>query len=84
MKAIACSFPPTDFLNYGKPGENAIARGILRNASGVFDFGSWPTTGESPRQLPTTREAPRGRRIFPVKQLNADAQTTLIIYNGKD
>ena len=29
VQAVACFFPPTDFLNYGKPGENAIGRGIL-------------------------------------------------------
>ena len=27
VQAVACFFPPTDFLNYGKPGENAVGRG---------------------------------------------------------
>ena len=30
VQAVACFFPPTDFLNYGKPGENAVGRGILQ------------------------------------------------------
>lgn len=29
VQAVACFFPPTDFLNYGKPGENAMGRGVL-------------------------------------------------------
>ena len=28
VQAVACFFPPTDFLNYGKPGENALGRGM--------------------------------------------------------
>src|SRR5262249_32528220 len=38
VQAVACFFPPTDFLNYGKPGENAIGRGILSGFKPPFDF----------------------------------------------
>src|SRR6185312_7577782 len=38
VQAVACLFPPTDFLNYGKPGENAIGRGILKGFQAPFDF----------------------------------------------
>ena len=34
VQAVACFFPPTDFLNYGKPGENALGRGIARGLPG--------------------------------------------------
>ena len=27
VQCVACFFPPTDFLNYGKPGEDGIGRG---------------------------------------------------------
>src|SRR5687768_7023682 len=36
VQAVACYFPPTDFLNYGKPNENAIGRGILESFGGAF------------------------------------------------
>ena len=26
VQAVACFYPPTDFLNYGKPGEIALGR----------------------------------------------------------
>ena len=38
IQAVACFFPPTDFLNYGKPGENAVGRGILKGFKPPFDF----------------------------------------------
>ena len=37
MQAVACFCPPTDFLNYGKPGENAIGRGVLKNFKPIPD-----------------------------------------------
>ena len=38
VQAVACFFPPTDFLNYGKPDENALGRGVLVNFRAPFDF----------------------------------------------
>ena len=38
IQAVACFFPPTDFLNYGKTGENAMGRGILANYRAPFDI----------------------------------------------
>ena len=38
VQAVACFYPPTDFLNYGKPGENALGRGILSGFKPPFDF----------------------------------------------
>ena len=29
VRAVAAWFPPTDFLNYGEPGKNALGRGVL-------------------------------------------------------
>ena len=43
VQAVACFFPPTDFLNYGEPGKDAIGRGMLsdfkarRSTSSEFD-----------------------------------------------
>src|SRR5262245_42524013 len=38
VQAVACFFPPTDFLNYGKPGEVALGRGVLAGLKAAFDF----------------------------------------------
>ena len=38
VQAVACFYPPTDFLNYGKEGEVALGRGVLSNFKAPFDF----------------------------------------------
>jgi acetyl esterase/lipase len=38
VQCVACFFPPTDFLNYSKPGESAVGVGILANFFSAFDF----------------------------------------------
>ena len=38
VQAVACFFPPTDFLNYGKEGQEALGAGILKNFRAPFDF----------------------------------------------
>jgi hypothetical protein len=38
VQCVACFFPPTDFLNYGKPGEYALGEGILAPYKAPFDF----------------------------------------------
>ncbi len=38
VQAVACFFPPTDFLNYGKPGEVALGKGVLKDFPAPFDF----------------------------------------------
>ena len=35
VQAVACFFPPTDFLNYGKPGENAPGAGHSQGVQGA-------------------------------------------------
>src|SRR5215467_13265670 len=43
VQAVACFFPPTDFLNYGKPGEVALGRGALAGLKAAFDFREFDT-----------------------------------------
>src|SRR2546421_11157762 len=38
VAAVGCFFPPTDFLNYGEPGKEALGRGTLTNFRPPFDF----------------------------------------------
>ena len=44
VQAVACFFPPTDFLNYGKPGEVALGRGALAGLKAAFAFREFDTT----------------------------------------
>ena len=86
MQAVACFFPPTDFLNYGKPGENALGRGVLKNFRAPFDFMEFdkarPITS---RRSPTKRSSLEiGRQISPVTHVTPDDPPTLIIHGDAD
>jgi acetyl esterase/lipase len=85
VQAVACFFPPTDFLNYGRPGENALGRGILSGFRAPFDFRKFdPKT----RSLVTiTDEAERtkiGKAVSPAYHVTKDDPPTLIIHGDAD
>ena len=85
VQAVACFFPPTDFLNYGKPGENALGRGILKGFKPPFDFHEQDPNTKVFR--PITDEArilEIGRQISPVNHVSADDPPTLIIHGDAD
>ena len=85
MQAVACFFPPTDFLNYGKPGEIAIGRGVLKSFRAPFDFHEFdpklnafvPITDEN-------RILEIGKAISPVNHVSSDDPPTLIIHGDAD
>jgi acetyl esterase/lipase len=74
VQAVACFFPPTDFLNYGQPGEEALGRGLLKNFSAPFAFHA--TDPEKRRQI--------GRQISPIYHVTPDDPPTLIIHGDRD
>lgn len=85
VQAVACFFPPTDFLNYGKPGENALGRGILVNFRAPFDFHEFD--GKTKAFVPVTDEEKVlsiGRDISPVNHVSSDDPPTLIIHGDAD
>jgi acetyl esterase/lipase len=85
VQAVACFFPPTDFLNYGQPGENAIGRGVLKNFKAPFDFQEFDK--ETKHFVDITDEAKIeeiGRQISPVNHVTADDPPTLIIHGDAD
>jgi acetyl esterase/lipase len=85
VQVVGCFFPPTDFLNYGKPGENALGRGILAGFKPAFDFQEQDPASKVFR--PITDEArilEIGRAISPVSHVSADDPPTLIIHGDAD
>jgi acetyl esterase/lipase len=85
VQAVACFFPPTDFLNYGKAGEIALGNGVLKNFRPPFDFrerdretGSFVlVTDEKKRQAV-------GREISPITHVTKESAPTLIIHGDAD
>jgi acetyl esterase/lipase len=74
VQAVACFYPPTDFLNYGTPGEDAVGVGILQNYKGAF--GPRSDTPEGRQQL--------GREISPIYFITPQLPPTLIIHGDAD
>jgi acetyl esterase/lipase len=85
IAAVACYFPPTDFLNYGKPGEVALGTGVLKNFKAPFDFHELDSVTKSFNLV--TDEAKRrkiGQQISPVNHVTKDDAPTLIIHGDTD
>lgn len=85
VQAVACFYPPTDFLNYGKAGENAMGRGILKDFRAPFEFQRFDFTTRT--FVPVTDEAQLldiGRQVSPITHITADDPPTLIIHGDAD
>jgi acetyl esterase/lipase len=74
VQAAACFFPPTDFLNYGKAGEDAVGVGILKNFKP--GFGPRSDTPEGRQEL--------GKEISPIYFLTKETPPCLIIHGDAD
>ena len=74
VQAVACFFPPTDFLNYGAAGVDAVGVGIL--AAFKPAFGALAETPEGRRSL--------GREISPINFVSSHLPPILIIHGDAD
>jgi acetyl esterase/lipase len=85
VAAVACLYPPTDFLNYGKEGEIALGCGILKGFRAPFDFHLFDD--ETKHFVPVSdvgKVLEIGREISPVNHVSADDPPTLIIHGDAD
>jgi acetyl esterase/lipase len=85
VQAVACFFPPTDFLNYGKPGNVALGGGVLKDFAAPFQFREFDPKTKCYVQI--TDEARRleiGRQISPAYHASKDSPPTLIIHGDAD
>ncbi len=74
VQAVACFCPPTDFLNYGKPGEDAVGVGILKAFRPAFGL---------QKGTPEERQA-LGKKISPINFITAATAPTLIAHGDAD
>ena len=74
VQCVACFFPPTDFLNYSKPGDDAVGTGALKEFKPAF--GSQADTAEG-RQL-------LGHVISPIYFVHSNMPPILIIHGDAD
>ena len=85
VQAVACFFPPTDFLNYGEKGKDAIGRGTLGGFKAPFDFKTFDAkTKLFERITDDKKRVDIGKAISPITHVTADDPPTLIIHGDKD
>jgi acetyl esterase/lipase len=85
VQAVGCFFPPTDFLNYGKPGEIALGCGTLKDYKAPFDFREFDPARKA--FVPITdvgKVIEIGRQISPITHVTPDDPPTLIIHGDRD
>jgi acetyl esterase/lipase len=74
VQAVACLYPPTDFLNWGKPGDDAVGVGTLEKFAPAF--GPEIATPEGRQVL--------GKAISPLYYVTSNLPPTLIIHGDAD
>jgi acetyl esterase/lipase len=74
VQCVACFFPPTDFLNYGKPGADGTGVNILENFKAAF--GPESDSVEGRQRL--------GREISPIHYITSNMPPTLILHGNAD
>lgn len=74
VQCVACFFPPTDFLNYSKPGEDAVGVGVLKSFKAAF--GPRSDTAEERQKL--------GHEISPIYFVHSNMPPILIIHGDAD
>jgi acetyl esterase/lipase len=85
VQAVACFFPPTDFLNYGKKGEIALGSGILQGFRPPFDFREQdPKTRSFVLITDENKRQEIGRQISPITHVSKESPPTLIIHGDAD
>jgi acetyl esterase/lipase len=74
IHCVACFFPPTDFLNYNKPDDDAVGIGTLQGFKS--GFGPRSDTPEGRQEL--------GREISPIYFVHSNTPPILIIHGDAD
>jgi acetyl esterase/lipase len=85
IAAVACFYPPTDFLNYGKEGEVALGDGVLKGFRAPFDF--WEREKGTNKLVVIEDQERRkaiGKQISPAHHVTKDSAPALIIHGDAD
>lgn len=87
VQAVACFFPPTDFMNYGEPGRDALIalENELAHYMAPFQFTEYD---QKTRTLipvePKDRRLAILREISPITHVTSSSAPTLIIHGDAD
>jgi acetyl esterase/lipase len=74
VQAVACFYPPTDFLNWGNEGDDAVGFGPTEKFSPAF----------GPRNATQEGRKALGKEISPINYVTAKMAPTLVIHGDAD
>jgi acetyl esterase/lipase len=85
VQAVACFFPPTDFLNYGEKGTEALGTGVLSGFKAPFEFTELDKKTKA-FVLITDPDKRReiGKQISPYYHASKQSAPTLILHGDAD
>jgi acetyl esterase/lipase len=86
VQAVACFFPPTDFLNYGEKGKIAFSEdGVLANFRTAIDVREFDKRSKRLEHIgDKVKFETLCRRVSPLSHVSTDAAPTLIIHGDAD
>ncbi|HZF64563.1 MAG TPA: alpha/beta fold hydrolase [Chitinophagaceae bacterium] len=88
VQAVACFYPPTDFLNFGQTGANLLQyKPVLakRNLLAPFLFTQWDTASRYFAVVSdTARQHSIAKQMSPVNHISSDDAPVLIIHGDAD
>ena len=87
VAAVACFYPPTDFLNWGEKGKKMLGNHPVVPVRGAFDFREPPDPRTGNALLPVIDPDKReriGRDISPITHATKDDAPTLIVHGDED
>ncbi len=84
VQAVACFFPPTDFLNYGTPGFAWLNQGPKDAIKAPFDFRQMNPETKTFDPVDEPTRAKIARDVSPAYHVSQDDPPTLIIHGDKD
>ena len=85
VAAVACFYPPTDFLNYGEKDKEALGNGLLSGLKPPFDFMEMSqTTKRFERITDPDKLKAIGKQISPIYHITDKTPPTFIMHGDKD
>ena len=85
LQAVACLIGPTDYLNYGSQGVNALGVGPLSFAKGPFDFVRFnKKLGVYEKVTDEDEIRELGKAISPVYHISSDDPPALLVHGTED
>jgi acetyl esterase/lipase len=85
VQAVACFFPPTDFLNYGEKGKDVLHFKALEFLQAAFDFREFDQKMHKFERVTDPRKVQDiFRQTSPITHVSADDPPMLIVHGDKD